>query len=137
MHILCKLRSIVGCVPRSIVRREAGKFLASTSDCRQAQRDVMRRLLSLNSDSRFGYAHKLHEIRTVSDFHRNLPISDYEYFREPIEQVKLGDTSALLGSRNRLLMFALSSGTTSQSKFIPENRVRFHPPGHSPTGLCA
>jgi hypothetical protein len=33
--------------------------------------------------------------------------------------VKQGQTRALLGSGNELLMFALTSGTTSESKFIP------------------
>ncbi|MCH7688280.1 MAG: GH3 auxin-responsive promoter family protein, partial [Planctomycetes bacterium] len=93
--------------------------MASTGDCREVQRGVLRRLLSLNAESHFGKLHRLNEIRTVADFRRNLPVADYEYYREPIERMKQGDPSALLGPKNRLLMFTLSSGTTSQSKFIP------------------
>jgi len=119
MRILHQLRATVGAVPRSFIRRDSRKFLASTGDCREVQRRVLRRLLSLNAESRFGKLHRLNEIHTVADFRRNLPVADYEYYREPIERMKLGDPSALLGPKNRLLMFTLSSGTTSQSKFIP------------------
>jgi hypothetical protein len=119
MRILQKLRATVGAVPRSLIRRDSRKFLASTADCREVQRGVLRRLLSLNAESRFGKLHKLDTIHTVADFRRNLPVADYEYYREPIERMKQGDPSALLGPKNRLMMFTLSSGTTSQSKFIP------------------
>lgn len=46
-------------------------------------------------------------------------MADYELFRPYIEQLKQGNLGALLGDRQRLLMFSLSSGTTSESKFIP------------------
>lgn len=42
-----------------------------------------------------------------------------------IERLKLGEHRALLGPRNRLLMFALTSGTTSSTKFIPITRQFF------------
>ena len=58
-------------------------------------------------------------MRTVSQFRRRLPVADYEYFRPYIDEVKAGRTDSLLGAKNRLLMFSLTSGTTAQSKYIP------------------
>lgn len=119
MLILRKLRERVGAIPRASVRREAHKFLATTADCRAAQQSVLRRLLHLNGDSHFSRQHGLHHVRSVDEFRSRLPICDYEFFRPYINQVQLGREHALLGSRNRLLMFSVSSGTTAQSKLIP------------------
>src|SRR5262249_57992654 len=43
-------------------------------------------------------------------------------FAPYIERVRRGETRALLGSRQRVLMFALTSGTTSEPKYIPVTR---------------
>ena len=48
-----------------------------------------------------------------------MPVADYEYFRPYVEEVKAGRHDALLGAKNRLLMFSLTSGTTAQAKYIP------------------
>ncbi len=119
MAILNTLRAIVGAVPRASVRREARRFVHATHNCRETQRAVLRQLLELNAESRFSRAHGLDKAKTVKDFRQRFPVSDYEAFRLAIEEVKRGDHAALLGPNNRLLMFSLSSGTTSQSKFIP------------------
>lgn len=94
-------------------------FLIGTQDCQQTQRDVLQRLLALNAASRFSHEHGLTATLTPQEFRTRLPICDFEYFRPYIERLKVGDTQALLGPENRLLMFTLSSGTTSDSKFIP------------------
>ena len=122
MRLLRRLRATVGAIPRAKVRRQAARFLAATRDCRAAQQRVLRELLALNASSRFSRSHGLDRVTSVEDFRRRIPITDYEYYREAIEQLKLGDHAALLGEKNRLLMFSLSSGTTSQSKYIPITR---------------
>ena len=119
MRLLRFMRAAVGAVPRAKVRRQARNFLSATRDCRAVQHGVLQELLALNASSRFSRAHRLDEVRTVGDFRRRIPITEYEYYRDSIEQLKLGDHSALLGEKNRLLMFGLSSGTTAGSKFIP------------------
>jgi hypothetical protein len=112
----------VGAIPRAKVRRQAARFLAAARDCRAAQQRVLRELLALNATSRFSRAHGLERVTSVEEFRRRIPVTDYEYYRDAIEQLKLGDHAALLGEKNRLLMFSLSSGTTSQSKYIPITR---------------
>ncbi|HUQ68364.1 MAG TPA: GH3 auxin-responsive promoter family protein, partial [Planctomycetaceae bacterium] len=52
------------------------------------------------------------------DFRRQVPIQSYEQLEPYIERVKQGDTEALF-HRQRVRMFALTSGTTSARKFIP------------------
>ena len=119
MDMVRHLRTRVGAVPRAFVRREARHFLHAAKTCRTAQTRTLLSLLALNGGSRFSRDHRLDGVRTVSQFRRRLPVADYEYFRPYIEEVKAGRTDSLLGPKNRLLMFSLTSGTTGQSKYIP------------------
>ena len=119
VRTLYRLRAAVGAVPRAAVRRQARRFLASTRDCRASQQRVLQRLLALNADSLFSRTHGLDRVTTSDELRRRIGVHGYDYFRPYIERLKQGEHSALLGSGNRLLMFSLSSGTTSESKFIP------------------
>lgn len=104
------------------MRRSLDRFLSQTADPRAVQQSVLRELVALNADSDFGREHKFHEIRGVADLRQRVPVSVYDDFRPYIERVKRGDTGALLGSHNKLLMFALTSGTTAESKYLPITR---------------
>jgi hypothetical protein len=119
MRIALQVRARVGAIPRALARREARRFLASAKNCRAAQSKVLLELLALNAGSRFSRDHRLDAVRNVTQFRRRVPVADYEYFRTYVEEVKAGRHDALLGPKNRLLMFSLTSGTTAQAKYIP------------------
>ncbi|MGE3314643.1 MAG: GH3 auxin-responsive promoter family protein [Planctomycetaceae bacterium] len=119
MHILGSLRAIVGSVARANVRRQARAFLSTTVNCRETQHRVLKDLIALNAGSRFSREHGLDGVKDVETFRKRVKVADYEYYRPYVECLKHGDHGALLGAHNKLLMFSLSSGTTSQSKFIP------------------
>lgn len=119
MRILGQLRAFVGALPRSAVRRDANRFLTRTKDCRSTQHAVLADLLRLNADSRFSRTHGLDRVSNVGEFQRAIPVTDFNFYEDAIERLKQGDFPALLGENNPLLMFTLSSGTTSASKFIP------------------
>lgn len=87
--------------------------------CQETQQQTLARLLRLNSDSDFSRRFQLNHFRTVADFQQRLPIADFDFFAPYIQQLQAGNHQALLGRRNRLLMFAITSGTTSASKSIP------------------
>ena len=114
-----KLRHWVGSVPRARVRPQLRAFQAATRDCRGVQETVLQDLLTLNADSQFGQRHRLSSIRSVADFRKQLPLTDYDFYRSDIDEVREGNFNALLGTGNRLLMFSMSSGTTSATKYIP------------------
>ena len=114
-----RLRSLLGALFRRKLRRESRRFLKAAEDCRDTQHDVLRRLLRLNAASRFSQERGLTESLSTTEFRSRLPVADFEIFRPYIERLKTGETGALLGPQNKLLMFALSSGTTSAAKFIP------------------
>lgn len=120
--LLPYLRYALGTPVRAKARRSRAAFRAALGDCRGQQEQTLRRLLRLHVRSAFSSDFGLDGIRTVSEFQSRIPVGDYERVRPYIERMKRGEWSALLGPGQKPLMFALSSGTTSEPKFIPITR---------------
>ena len=114
-----KLRALAGWPVRLKVRRQHARFLAACQDCRSTQQQTLSELLDLNRESRFAADHGLASARDSTGLRSAIPVSQYDFYRDYIEPLKRGDFQSLLGPKNRLLMFSLSSGTTSDSKYIP------------------
>ena len=95
------------------------KFLADAHSMRDIQRQVLLAKLRRNASSEFAREYGLSDARTVDEFRRRMAVTTYEDYRPYIERVQAGHVSALFGPRTRLLMFAMTSGTTSNSKLIP------------------
>ncbi len=113
------LRYFGGTFIRRRLRRDANHFIRLLENCRATQRQTLARILDLNAESFYARRRGLTGSTTVEQFRRLLPISDFETVRNEIDQLKAGNFQSLLGPKNKLLMFALSSGTTSQAKYIP------------------
>lgn len=110
---------VAGLVRRRLIAARQ-RFLKTARDqCQATQQATLQGLLRLNGDSRFSAEHCLTQGMTVAEFRQQIPVTDYEFFRSAISQMKAGDHQALLGSGNRLLMYAVTSGTTADSKLIP------------------
>ncbi|MBS0202567.1 MAG: GH3 auxin-responsive promoter family protein [Planctomycetes bacterium] len=114
-----QLRYYGGMFIRGRIRRDARQFVGLLGDCRTTQRQTLARIMELNAESFYSRRRGLTGSMSVDQFRKSLPISDFETVRDEIEQLKEGNFQSLLGPRNKLLMFALSSGTTSQAKYIP------------------
>ena len=95
------------------------RMLRQTANSRDVQRNVLLEKIRLCADSRFGRDHRLGSIRGVEDFRRQIPITDFETFRPYVDEVRNGNPGAIFSPSVRLLMFALTSGTTEQPKHIP------------------
>lgn len=118
-----KLRSKVGSLFRRKLMRGRERFLSSVhASCRELQHATLQRLLHLNAGSQFSRDYGLKPGLTVEEFRSRIPVSDYTLVEPYIERMKTGDHGALLGAGNRLLMYAVTSGTTAQSKLIPVTR---------------
>lgn len=100
-------------------RRVYARFLRAAENAEAVQHRLLMDLLKRNADSEFGRRYGFSSIRSTDEFRRNVPIATYEDLRPYIERVMDGDTSALLGSNQRVVMFATSSGTTDKPKYIP------------------
>lgn len=105
-----------------LLRRKASRvhkqFHELTKNPTRVQREHLFAQIRREQETSFGRDHHFHEIRTVEDFRRNLPITKYEYYVPYIERVKAGDTEAMF-HKQKVLMFAMTSGTTATRKYIP------------------
>jgi hypothetical protein len=99
--------------------QEVRRFLSAAQRSRQVQLDVLLEKLRRNADSAFGRDHGFAEVRSVADFRQKVPLTRYEYYRPYVERVKRGEFGAMFGPGAKVLMFALTSGTTDEAKFIP------------------
>ncbi len=104
---------------------ELERFLASAKQSREIQLQTLFVKLRRHANSRFGLDHGFADIRSLEDFRRRIPIANYEYYRPYIEQVKHGNVAAMFGAGTKLIMFALTSGTTDKAKFIPVTQESF------------
>jgi hypothetical protein len=93
-------------------------FDAACRRPRDVQEALLQRTLAEQADTAFGRDHHFRAIRSVADFRRHLPVAPYDYFEPYLQRVRRGETDALLADR-RVLMFALTSGTTAARKTIP------------------
>lgn len=102
-----------------IIHRRVERFVHGARQGRNTQRRILLEKIRRHSDSDFGRDHGFDEIRTVEDFRRRMPISRYDDYEPYIERVKNGDIQAMFGPSTKVLMFALTTGTTNRSKYIP------------------
>lgn len=99
--------------------RHVQRYLDETTQCRDIQRQRLLEKLRVNSHSRFGRDYGLSNMRTVEDFRSGMPVTTYEDYRPYVEQVKAGQADAMFGPGTKVLMFSMTSGTTSASKYVP------------------
>jgi GH3 auxin-responsive promoter len=93
-------------------------FNAACRRPREVQQALLRRILAGQAGTAFGRDHGFRTITSVADFRKQLPVAPYDYFEPYLARVRNGEINALL-SDDRVLMFALTSGTTASRKTIP------------------
>jgi hypothetical protein len=101
------------------LRYRLRRFLADAGRAREIQHRTLLRKIARNADSNFGRAYRFAELRTVADVRKRLPILAYEEHQAYLERVLEGDTTALFSPGTRVLMFAMTSGTTGEPKRLP------------------
>jgi hypothetical protein len=95
------------------------QFARALPNAVRVQDDLLQRLVRHHAATRFGRDHNLAAVRTYDDFRQAVPLGDYETLRPYLQSVYEGDTEAMFPAGERILMFALTSGTTGQPKTIP------------------
>jgi len=102
---------------------ERRAFERSSRDVGAVQERVLLDCITRNAASDFGASHGFSKIKSVKDFQKAMPVTDYEYFRPFIDKVIEGKEGALLGPREKVLMFATTSGSTGKPKYIPVTKT--------------
>jgi len=93
------------------------RFDAQAPRAGEVNRDLLLRILRRQEDTEFGRRHDFRSLRSVQDFQRALPVSTYDDIRADIERMARGEANVL--TRDPVVAFGLSSGTTGNQKLIP------------------
>ncbi len=99
--------------------RNTRRFFSAVQNANATQERLLAESIAANADSRFGREHHFSSIRNYADYRANVPVRNYAQVSPYIDAVRNGDAGALFGPGQRILMFALTSGTTAEPKYIP------------------
>src|SRR4051812_6786664 len=103
----------------AVLRRELNRFLADSNRARAIQRHALADKIERGKNSDFGREHSFCEMRTVADFRKRVPIRTYDDHRPYLNKVLHGNVNALFAPGTKVLMFAMTSGTTGEPKRLP------------------
>ena len=89
------------------------------SDCKSTQEAVLMEMVSANKDTEFGKAHNFADIKSVEDYRKNVPLSDWDDYADYAERMQNGEADITFPGK--ATFFYRTSGTTAAYKFIPES----------------
>lgn len=100
------------------------KLNKASKDCGAAQEKTLRAILEYAKDTEWGHSHNFEEIlraptreQLFALWQRNVPPTDYEDIRPLVERHKHGEENILFPGKP--MMYATTSGTASEPKWIP------------------
>lgn len=100
-------------------RTTTQRFFRAVNHATATQDRLLAEILAASFGSDFARDHGLSLACSYRDFADRVPIHSYADLAPYIDRVRSGDVRALFSPGERILMFALTSGTTAQSKYIP------------------
>jgi hypothetical protein len=109
--------ALTGLVIRWVTRGSAQRFEAASREPLRAQTALLMSMLRRNDDTEYGRRYGFASIRSVADYQKQVPLVTYEDMRAHMERVLAGEKNIFTAEDP--VMFAQTSGTTGDSKFIP------------------
>lgn len=100
-----------------VTRKSARRFEKASQDPMIAQEEKLLSLVEANKDTEYGKKYDFDSIKSVADYQRRVPVVTYEDLREHMKRVLNGESNILTAEDP--IMFAQTSGTTGEPKFIP------------------
>ncbi len=95
------------------------KFKKETSRCAETQKSVLLDKLKYCAGTEYGRRYRFSSITTPDVYRNSVPIVDYRDLAPWVERVVRGEQNILFPPDERLLMFAMTSGTTAVPKYVP------------------
>jgi hypothetical protein len=95
-------------------------FRRKSKFSKKTQLDYLSNVLKKNESVQFGSGHEFSRIKTVKDFQKLVPVSNYEDYTEYIDLIRKGQPNIL--TADAVTKFALSSGTATATKLIPNTK---------------
>lgn len=109
--------SLKSVLSRPIANYIYNKIQKHSQTAVQDQENILRKLIKEATPTLFGKEHNFKNIKNYKDFKSQVPIRDYELFKNYIEKIKQGEHDILW--KGKPIYFAKTSGTTSGVKYIP------------------
>ena len=104
----------------AILSPKARAFENATKDPMSAQKKVLFEYLARNSDTEYGTAYRFSGVRSIEDYRKAVPLNDCQSLRPYIKRMTAGEKNIL--TRDPVIFFGATSGTTAQPKYIPTTR---------------
>ncbi len=102
---------VASCLP------EWRRFQRAANHVEETQTNLLQKYLHANRDTEYGRKYHFAEIKSVSQYQKNVPLTTYDDYTEYIQRIGEGESSILTAEPVR--MFEPSSGSTAASKLIP------------------
>jgi hypothetical protein len=106
----------------------ANRFDDATWDPRAAQEAKLLELTERNARSDYGREQGFERIRSIEDYQSAVPPNTYETLEPHIQRILAGEKKVL--TADDALMFATTSGTTGNAKYIPVTPSYLHEYSH-------
>lgn len=94
-------------------------FRRAAANCAAAQRAMLLAKLRYASGTEYGRRFLFSKIASPEGYRRAVPIVGYEALAPYIERIIRGERNILFPPGEKLLMFAMTSGTTATPKYVP------------------
>lgn len=101
------------------LRAAMRQYLGEARKARDVQRAALMAKIKRNATSALGHDWGFHEMRTVDDFRRRQPLTSYDDIRPYVDRLRHGETTAMFAPHTKVLMYAVTSGTTGEPKHLP------------------
>jgi len=93
------------------------QFRRALTDVENEQRRILKNYLRVNQNTDYGRRHDFASISSIDAFQESVPLTTYEDYLPQIDAIGRGQPMVL--TADRVLMFEMTSGSTSASKMIP------------------
>jgi hypothetical protein len=101
------------------LRHGLRRYLNDAKRAREIQHRTLLRKIARHANSDFGRDFGFASIKSAADFRAQVPVLTYEDHHPYVARVLEGDETALFAPGTRILMFAMTSGTTGVPKRLP------------------
>ena len=109
-----------------LAKQAAKKTQKWASNPIETQQKIFQSLIAEAKNTSFGKDHNFQQIKTYSDFVKQVPVRDYEGLKDYFERTANGEENVLW--KGKPTYIAKTSGTTSGAKYIPitKQSMPFH-----------
>jgi len=105
-------------------KRVKDELFVMSNDPSFEQKQILKHIIDNGLDTKIGNKLNLSGIKTIEDFQKNIPLTDYDFYSEDIEEMVKGKTNIL--TKQDIVHFNVTSGTLGVPKKIPvtEEHIR-------------